>query len=103
MTHKKYCYFNVLLYLTSHILTECENTTVTENRGNNRVKSVTSRSSFILVNIIDGGLVSRSGSFICVTRRKVDYVSFCSDLQDFDEIKAHFSCLMSKIHQLPCQ
>jgi hypothetical protein len=55
MTHKKCCCFNVLLYLTSPILTECENTTVTDNRDNNKVKSVTSRSSFIFVHVFNGG------------------------------------------------
>jgi len=33
-THTKCCYFNVLLYLTSPLLTECDSKTGTDNRRN---------------------------------------------------------------------
>jgi hypothetical protein len=34
MTHTKRCYYNVLRYLTSPLLTECESKTVTDNSSN---------------------------------------------------------------------
>jgi hypothetical protein len=53
--HTEFCYFNILLHLTSCILTECENTTVTDNGAISAVTSVTARSSLILVHFVDGG------------------------------------------------
>ena len=55
MKHKKFCYFNVLLYLTSSILTECETQLSLTVGAISTLKSVTSLSSFILENVFDGG------------------------------------------------
>jgi hypothetical protein len=55
MTHKNCCYFNVLLYLTSPILTECETQLSLTIRSISTVTSVTSRSSFLLVHVFKGG------------------------------------------------
>ena len=91
---QKSCYFDKLLYLTSPILTEC-GTQLSLTTG--AISTVNCYSPLIL----HLGTrrwwraVSRSGSFICGTRWKEDYVSFCSDLQDLDKRKAPFPCLIS--------
>jgi len=66
--------FNLLPYLTSPTLTECENTTVTDNRSNKYSKICYSPLIPHLGTRHWWWAVSRSGSFICGTCWKGDYV-----------------------------
>jgi len=87
MTHTKRCYFNVLLYLTSPLLTEFESTTVSLTTAAIRtVRTGTAGLSFIL------GLgrwwweASRSGCFTPCTYWTEDYVA-CTDAGRSDKMR----------------